>query len=166
MHHSQIYSSFSKKYQKKISVVITVYNEQDNIMPLANALYTVLDAQAYDYEIIFVDDGSVDDTYKILRRAQTKICNLTIIPIEKKLRPDTRFFRRVLLRRQATTSSVWTAIWQNDPQDIPQLLEAIEGKHDAICGWAQTTAKTLQPNDSFRRAFNPHPLSHLRGPSA
>ena len=69
----------SEKYQKKISVVITVYNEQDNIMPLASALYTVLEPQPYDYEIIFVDDGSVDDTYKILRRAQTKVRNLTII---------------------------------------------------------------------------------------
>ncbi|MYE88761.1 glycosyltransferase [Candidatus Poribacteria bacterium] len=67
------------KYQKKISVVIPVCNEQDNIMPLAKGLHTVLEIQTYDYEIIFVDDGSADDTYKILRRAQKKICNLTII---------------------------------------------------------------------------------------
>ena len=69
------FKPISAKYEKKISVVVTVYNEQDNIMPLADALYMLLDAQTYDYEIIFVDDGSIDDTYKILRRAQAKICN-------------------------------------------------------------------------------------------
>ncbi len=85
MHRSQIYKPVSTQYQKKISVVITVYNEQDNIMLLATGLHTVLELQPYDYEIIFVDDGSVDNTYKILRRAQNKDLQLNDHPVQKKL---------------------------------------------------------------------------------
>ena len=134
MHHSQIHSSFSKKCQKKISVVITVYNEQDNVMPLANALHTVLDAQAYDYEIIFVDDGSVDDTYKILRRAQTKVRNLTIIRLKKNFGQTPAFSAGFSYATGDYIISMDGDL-QNDPQDIPKLLEAIEGKYDVICGW-------------------------------
>ena len=134
MHHSQIYSSFSKKYQKQISVVITVYNEQANIMPLANALHAVLETQAYDYEIIFVDDGSVDDTYKILRRAQAKIRNLTIIRLRKNLGQTPAFSAGFSYATGDYIISMDGDL-QNDPQDIPKLLKAIGGKYDAICGW-------------------------------
>ena len=141
-----------EKYQKKISVVITVYNEQDNIMPLAKTLYTVLETQAYDYEIIFVDDGSVDNTYKILRRAQTKICNLTIIRLKKNFGQTPAFSAGFSYATGDYIISMDGDL-QNDPQDIPKLLEAIEGKYDAICGWR----KHRQDSATKRfvsRAFN------------
>ena len=141
-----------EKYQKKISVVITVYNEQDNIMPLANALHTVLDAQAYDYEIIFVDDGSIDATYKILRRAQTKVRNLTIIRLKKNFGQTPAFSAGFSYATGDYIISMDGDL-QNDPQDIPKLLEAIEGKYDAVCGWR----KHRQDSATKRfvsRAFN------------
>ena len=134
MHRSQIYKPGLEKCQKKISVVITVYNEQDNVIPLANALHTVLNAQAYDYEIIFVDDGSVDDTYKILRSAQTRICNLTIIRLKRNFGQTPAFSAGFSYATGDYIISMDGDL-QNDPQDIPKLLEAIEGKYDAICGW-------------------------------
>ena len=103
-------------------------------MPLADALHTVLDAQAYDYEIIFVDDGSADDTYKILRRAQTKICNLTIIRLKRNLGQTPAFSAGFSYATGDYIISMDGDL-QNDPQDILRLLEAIEGKYDAICGW-------------------------------
>ena len=146
------FKPISRKYRKKISVVITVYNEQDNIMPLADALYTLLDTQAYDYEIIFVDDGSVDDTYEILRRAQTKIGNLTIIRLKKNLGQTPAFSAGFSYATGDYIISMDGDL-QNDPQDIPKLLEAIEGKYDAICGWR----KHRQDSATKRfvsRAFN------------
>ena len=103
-------------------------------MLLADALHTVLDAQAYDYEIIFVDDGSADDTYKILRRAQTKICNLTIIRLKRNLGQTPAFSAGFSYATGDYIISMDGDL-QNDPQDILRLLEAIEGKYDAICGW-------------------------------
>ena len=142
----------SEKCQKKISVVITVYNEQDNVMPLANALDAVLNAQPYDYEIIFVDDGSVDDTYKILRCAQTKVRNLTIIRLRKNFGQTPAFSAGFSYATGDYIISMDGDL-QNDPQDIPKLLEAIEGKYDAICGWR----KHRQDSAAKRfvsRAFN------------
>ena len=124
----------SEKCKKKISVVITVCNEQDNIMPLVKGLHTVLETQPCDYEIIFVDDGSVDDTYKILRRAQTKVRNLTIIRLKKNFGQTPAFSAGFSYATGDYIISMDGDL-QNDPQDIPKLLEAIEGKYDAVCGW-------------------------------
>ena len=121
-------------------------------MPLADALYTVLNTQAYDYEIIFVDDGSVDDTYKILRSAQTKICNLTIIRLKRNLGQTPAFSAGFSYATGDYIISMDGDL-QNDPQDIPKLLEAIEGRYDAICGWR----KNRQDSATKRfvsRAFN------------
>ena len=124
----------SAQYQKKISVVITVYNEQDNIMPLLKGLHTVLEPQAYDYEIIFVDDGSVDRTYEVLRCAQAQVQNLTIIRFKKNFGQTPAFSAGFSYATGDYIISMDGDL-QNDPQDIPTLLEAIEGKYDAICGW-------------------------------
>ena len=121
-------------------------------MPLANALDAVLDAQAYDYKIIFVDDGSVDDTYKILRHAQTKIRNLTIIRLKRNLGQTPAFSAGFSYATGDYIISMDGDL-QNDPQDIPKLLEAIDGKYDAICGWR----KHRQDSATKRfvsRAFN------------
>ncbi len=121
-------------------------------MPLAKGLYTVLEPQTYDYEIIFVDDGSVDDTYKILRRVQTKICNLTIIRLKKNFGQTPAFSAGFSYATGDYIISMDGDL-QNDPQDIPKLLEAIEGKYDAICGWRKhrQDAATKQ---FVSRAFN------------
>ena len=126
--------SISEKYQKKISVVIPVYNEQDNIMPLAKGLHTVLETQPYNYEIIFVDDGSVDHTYAALRCAQTEVRNLTIIRLKKNLGQTPAFSAGFSYATGDYIISMDGDL-QNDPRDIPKLLEAIEKKYDAVCGW-------------------------------
>ena len=152
MRCSQIYNPISRKYKQKISIVITVYNEQDNIMPLVKGLHAVLEPQPYDYEIIFVDDGSVDDTYKILRWAQTKVRNLTIIRFKKNFGQTPAFSAGFSYATGDYIISMDGDL-QNDPQDIPKLLEAIVGKYDAICGWR----KHRQDSATKRfvsRAFN------------
>ena len=124
----------SAKYQKKISVVIPVCNEQDNIILLVKGLHTVLETQPYDYEIIFVDDGSVDRTYEALRCVQTEIHNLTIIRFKKNFGQTPAFSAGFSYATGDYIISMDGDL-QNDPQDIPKLLEAIEGKYDAVCGW-------------------------------
>ena len=124
----------SEKYQKKISVVIPVYNEQDNIMPLTKALHTVLETQPYDYEIIFVDDGSVDHTYEVLRCAQREVCDLTIIRLKKNCGQTPAFSVGFSYATGDYIISMDGDL-QNDPRDIPELLRAIEKKYDAVCGW-------------------------------
>ena len=134
MHKSQIYKPVSARYQQKISVVITVYNEQDNIMPLVKGLHEVLEIQPYNYEIIFIDDGSVDHTYEALRSAQAQVQNLAIIRFKTSFGQTSAFSAGFSYATGDYIISMDGDL-QNDPQDIPKLLKAIEGKYDAICGW-------------------------------
>ena len=124
----------SEKHPKRISVVIPVYNEQDNIIPLAKALHAVLETQPYDYEIIFVDDGSVDQTYAELQRAQTQVQNLTILRLKKNF-GQTHAFSTGFSHATGDYIISMDGDLQNDPRDIPRLLQAIENGFDSVCGW-------------------------------
>ena len=142
----------SEKYPKKVSVVITVYNEQDNIMPLVKGLHTVLETQPYNYEIIFVDDGSVDRTYEALRSAQAWVQNLTIIRFKKNFGQTPAFSAGFSYATGDYIISMDGDL-QSDPQDILKLLEAIEGKYDAICGWRKHRHDSASKR-FVSRAFN------------
>jgi glycosyltransferase involved in cell wall biosynthesis len=117
-----------------ISVVIPVYNEEENISPLYEKLTSVLTRMGMDYEVIFIDDGSSDGTLGILR------------PICKK-DPRTKFIS--FARNFGQTSALSAGIdfskgkiiipmdgdLQNDPEDIPSLLQKIEEGYDVVSGW-------------------------------
>ena len=124
-------------------------------MPLVKGLHTVLETQTYDYEIIFVDDGSVDDTYKILRRAQIEVRNLTIIRFKENFGQTSAFSAGFSYATGDYIISMDGDL-QNDSQDIPNLLEAIEGKYDAVCGWRK------QRHDAASKRFLSKAFNILR----
>jgi glycosyltransferase involved in cell wall biosynthesis len=117
-----------------ISVLIPVFNEEDNIPPLYEKLISVLDRIGKKYEVIFIDDGSSDETLSLLR------------PICKK---DPRIKFISLSRNFGQTSALSAGIdfskgkiiipmdgdLQNDPEDIPALLQRIEEGYDVVSGW-------------------------------
>jgi dolichol-phosphate mannosyltransferase len=109
-----------------VSVVIPVCNEQDNVLPLAREIHAALEGR-YRYETIFVDDGSTDGTAEAVRAAR------------RDGMPEIRLVRHSL--RSGQSAAVATGVrearapWiatldgdgQNDPADIPSLLEAARG---------------------------------------
>ncbi|HBH22037.1 MAG TPA: glycosyltransferase [Cytophagales bacterium] len=114
----------------KLSVVITVYNEQDNVQPLIEQLHQAL--EGIDHEVLFVNDGSTDKT----------LLNLKEFAYDRVKVVD-------LLRNSGQTAAMAAGIetaqgeyivtmdgdLQNDPSDIPMLLEKIEnGHYDVIAG--------------------------------
>jgi glycosyltransferase involved in cell wall biosynthesis len=116
-----------------VSVVIPIYNEEENIEPLYSALKSVIEAEENDYELLFVDDGSTDRTVQLL------------IPIAEK-DPKVRLLQ---FRRNFGKAAAWAAGFdhakgdvvvtidadlQNDPKDIPRLV-ALIGEYDVINGW-------------------------------
>jgi dolichol-phosphate mannosyltransferase len=106
-----------------VSVVIPVCNEQDNVLPLAREIHAALEGR-YRYETIFVDDGSTDGTAEAVRAAR------------RDGMPEIRLVRHSV--RSGQSAAVATGVrearapWiatldgdgQNDPADIPNLLEA------------------------------------------
>jgi dolichol-phosphate mannosyltransferase len=119
--------------QRKISIVIPVYNEQDNIKPLIAELREVLSALGWSYEIIFVDDGSRDRSFELLKAAASQDQQIRIIRFKKNT-GQTAAFDAGFGAAQGDIVVTMDADLQNDPHDIPHLVEKI-GEFDVVCGW-------------------------------
>jgi glycosyltransferase involved in cell wall biosynthesis len=118
---------------RDISIVIPVYNEEENIKPLIAELREVLPALGRSYEIIFVDDGSRDRSFEILQEAASQDPQIRIIRFKKNA-GQTAAFDAGFKAAQGDIVVTMDADLQNDPHDIPRLVEKI-GKFDVVCGW-------------------------------
>ncbi|MGB9746073.1 MAG: glycosyltransferase family 2 protein [Bacteroidales bacterium] len=117
----------------KVSVVIPVYNEEDNIIPLSDALHKVL--QGYDFEIIFIDDGSDDHTAEKIQSLKKKTVSLIEF---------TKNFGQSLAMAAGIAYAMGDFIvtidgdLQNDPADIPGMLKKLkEEEWDMVAGYRQ-----------------------------
>ena len=116
-----------------ISVVIPVYNEEANLKPLSAELREVLDGLGRPYEIIFVDDGSVDHSFAILKEVASHDPQIRVIRFKKNT-GQTAAFDTGFRAARGDIVVTMDADLQNDPNDIPRLLKKIEA-FDVVCGW-------------------------------
>jgi len=118
-----------------ISVVIPVLNEEENIVPLFKEIKEVLTLLPHDYEVIFVDDGSTDRTLeKLLSLLSEEEKNLRIVQLRRCFGQSAA----LLAGFQSVKGDLIITLdgdGQNDPQDIPSLLEALVDDIDVVCGW-------------------------------
>ena len=118
-----------------ISVIIPAYNEEENVVVLYKELTSVLRTLNRDYEIIFVDDCSTDATYQRLSELHSLDDHVKIIKFRKNFGQSAAMkagFDHALGNLIITLD----ADLQNDPHDIPQMLETMEKEHyDVMCGW-------------------------------
>jgi glycosyltransferase involved in cell wall biosynthesis len=118
----------------EISAVVPIYNELESLTHLINAIATTLQQSGLSYEIICVDDGSIDGTTEILR----------------KLARDRTDLKAVVLRRNYGQTPAMAAGFQyakgrvivtldgdlqNDPADIPKLVAKLDEGYDLVSGW-------------------------------
>lgn len=119
-----------------VSVVVPLYNEEQNVAMLQRELADAL--TGIDYEIIFVDDGSQDETVaRIAANPRTRI-----LRFEKNAGQSAAIFAGL----QAVRSEVAVLIdgdLQNDPSDIPRLLAGISRGADLVCGYRARRKDTL-----------------------
>ena len=115
-----------------LSVVIPVYNEAENVRPLLDRLGTVLASWSGKVEILFVDDGSTDQTVELLKQAQENDSRIRIARFRRNLGQTAAMAAGF---RLAQGSSVVTldGDLQNDPADIMRLVELLKD-WDAVCG--------------------------------
>ena len=66
-----------------ISILIPVYNEKENIIPLIKSLYNVLTKLSVDYEIVFVDDGSIDGSYEQIKKLRENDDKIRVIKLRR-----------------------------------------------------------------------------------
>ena len=116
-----------------VSVVIPVYNEEDNLPLLWPEVREVLDPLALSYEIIFVDDGSRDRSAEIVREFQAADPRVRLIRFKANA-GETAANDAGLKAARGRHVVTMDADLQNDPRDIPRLLSALR-EWDAVTGW-------------------------------
>ncbi|MFA9261890.1 MAG: glycosyltransferase family 2 protein [Undibacterium sp.] len=118
----------TEKYS--LSVVVPLYNEEGNVLELHRRIKEALLATGRSYEIIFVDDGSRDKT-----KEEAKTCAPVKLIVFRKNFGQTAAFDAGI---KAATGDVIITLdgdLQNDPADIPLLLEKIDEGYDVVSGW-------------------------------
>jgi len=133
----------------EISVVIPIYNEEKNIIPLYEELKKVLETMGKSYEIIFVDDGSVDGSLKFLQQIN-KDSAVKILKMKRNYGQSAALDAGFKSSRGESIISIDGDL-QNDPRDIPRLLEGLKGC-DVVCGWRKIRCDPLSKRISSRIA--------------
>ena len=118
----------------KVSVVIPLLNEEKNIPILYDELQQVFSTIEDDYEIIFVDDGSKDTSLDVLKKIQEQDARVVVVSFRRNFGQTAAMAAGFDF---ATGDVIITmdADLQNDPQDIPKLLEKIRAGCDVVTGW-------------------------------
>lgn len=117
-----------------LSIIIPVYNEEDNLQPLYQALKTILDSLATPYEVIMVDDGSVDGSHQQLDQIANQDQNFKIIYFRRNFGQTAALMAGIEQARGEVIIPM-DADLQNDPKDIPRLLEKLAEGYDVVSGW-------------------------------
>jgi glycosyltransferase involved in cell wall biosynthesis len=117
-----------------LSVVICVYNEAGNIGPLLEETVQAVSRLGRSYEIVVVDDGSSDGTRDELKKLRERFAEMRVV-----------LFRRNFGQTAALAAGIQNARGdvvvtmdgdgENDPADIPRMLEKLEPGIDMVCGW-------------------------------
>jgi glycosyltransferase involved in cell wall biosynthesis len=117
-----------------ISIVVPLYNEEESIDKLVSRIVEVSSQFAFAYEIILVDDGSTDETWKNIERLKESVDNLRAI----KFRRNYGQTSAMVAGFDYATGDIIVTLdgdLQNDPADIPRLLAKLDEGFDIISGW-------------------------------
>lgn len=116
-----------------ISIVIPVYNEEENLTLLAQALFETLNNLKQNFEVIFVDDGSTDKSLATLQGLKKGHPQIRIIKFERNC-GQTAAFDCGFKVAKGDIIVTMDADLQNNPKDIPRLIEALKDC-DMVYGW-------------------------------
>ncbi len=117
----------------KVSVAVPLLNEQDNIKPLYEQITQAL-TDKYDYEIIFVDDGSTDNSFTVLTELQTADSKVRVIRFRKNFGQTAALSAGFDHARGEIIVAI-DADLQNDPADIPEMIAKLNEGFDVVSGW-------------------------------
>ena len=128
-----------------LSLVIPAYNEQENIPTLLSRVESALAplvAKGKTFEVLIVDDGSTDDSPKLLADGQAKYPWLRVIRMRKNAGQSAGFEAGFEAARGKYIATI-DADLQNDPEEIPRLLDLLEEKQvDMVSGWRKDRQDT------------------------
>lgn len=118
----------------EISVISPVYNEEDNILPFADEVMAVMTALGRPFELIFINDGSRDRSAERLKEASARYPDITVLNLARNY-GQTAAMMAGIDHASGRIIVPIDADRQNDPNDIPRLLDELEKGYDVVSGW-------------------------------
>jgi glycosyltransferase involved in cell wall biosynthesis len=119
---------------RSLSVIVPVYNEEDNLLPLHRQLTEVLEQLGGEYEIIVIDDGSTDESFAVLTQLLQEDHHLRVIRFRRNY-GQTAAMAAGLSHARGEVIVTLDGDLQNDPKEIPRLLAKLEEGYDLVSGW-------------------------------
>ena len=118
----------------RYSIVVPLYNEQDNVRPLYSRIVEAMMGESGTYEIVFVDDGSRDDTFRILSEICTGDSRVTVVRLRKNFGQTAGLKAGFDFARGDVIISMDGDL-QHDPAEIPAFIAKIHEGYDIVSGW-------------------------------
>jgi glycosyltransferase involved in cell wall biosynthesis len=124
----------STNSRTRISVVIPLYNEAENIKPLINSIFPVLRNLGLEYEVILVNDGSTDGTQSRLKEFALPASKTKVVNLKRNYGQTAAIMAGIHFARGQVIVTMDGDL-QNDPADIPLFLAKLNEGYDVVSGW-------------------------------
>lgn len=118
----------------KYSIVVPFHNEEENVTTLYDRLKAVMEATGQSFELVFVDDGSSDDTFHVLREIQAVDSRVAVVKLRRNF-GQTSALAAGFDHAQGEYILAMDGDLQHDPEDIPLFLEKLAEGYDVVSGW-------------------------------
>lgn len=125
-----------KKDKVQVSLLVPVYNEEENLPELYRQLFEIFQRSGRSYEIIFINDGSKDRSLEILQGFQNENPNVVIADLMRNFGQHSAAAAGLSLA-SGEYISVIDADLQNDPEDLLKMWDELDNGHDVVRGWRQ-----------------------------
>jgi glycosyltransferase involved in cell wall biosynthesis len=114
--------------------VVPLFNEEGNVRLLYNAIREAMGASEYSWEVVFVDDGSRDSTFEILRELHASEEDVHVVRFRRNF-GQTAAMAAGLAASRGDVLVTMDGDLQNDPRDSPRLVEKLDEGYDVAAGW-------------------------------
>src|ERR1700690_505699 len=125
-----------------VSIVFPFHNEEDNITELYARLHSVMEDVDWEYQFVFVDDGSTDLTYKRLRDLAAIDPRVTVVRLRRNF-GQTAALAAGFAHCKCDYVIAMDGDLQHDPAEIPRFLEKLEEGYDVVSGWRKHRVDNL-----------------------
>ncbi len=129
-------SNVSVKVPPILSIVVPIFNEEESLPVLFEAIASACHAYGQPFEIIFIDDGSSDTTPQVLAQLHEEHAYVRVVEFRKNYGQTAAMAAGFRAARGQYVVSMDGDL-QNDPKDIPLLLKKLGEGYEVVCGWRQ-----------------------------
>ena len=122
-------------YNKDLSIVISIFNEEESLPELVSWIEQVMTAEGYSYEVIMVDDGSTDGSWRIIKQLSEKNPNIRGIAFRRNYGKSAALYHGFAATNGRVVVTM-DADLQDSPEEIPEMYRmVVEEGWDIVSGW-------------------------------